>query len=437
MSNYRKIVEDALKKSKKKTMLNEGVVYPDGLTERMHEKLEEDLVKRTHSLGEHTIFPEGDESTFEEKIMGERFAEVVNRYKRYFDTDKINNGQVMKETLPMVYETMGIEAKHKKALEKLAVEMIREEYNMSKDVVEIHAELTDTINMEGTKKNPKPMATEVEFKNHDELMDANEEVYKRRFINSMIQGAAKKCNHMFHMVDDKLIELDPRLPNKYAKMMSAADYMYYIIPDLSGAVNGGVVRVQFPTASNPKAVIHAQAMVLPVLIHELVKGVMELISAHGLPKKKRIGEYVINKADFLAAEPWDMRIGPGIWSRFTKMIDPDDFNLKHHIYMEMVSLPVREFNVKMREIMAGTKEGKKIIDEIVKGIKAGLQEEEFNEAMNEISSLDGDYSDSNSDGNSDTQGFDLEELMGGIDGGDSDGNSDNDLDGYNFEDLFN
>jgi hypothetical protein len=198
-----------------------------------------------------------------------------------------------------------------------------------------------------------------------------------------------------------------------------------------------VVRVQFPTASNPKAVIHAQAMVLPVLIHELVKGVMELISAHGLPKKKRIGEYVINKADFLAAEPWDMRIGPGIWSRFTKMIDPDDFDLKHHIYMEMVSLPVREFNVKMREIMAGTKEGKKIIDEIVKGIKAGLQEEEFNEAMNEISSLDGDYSDSNSDGNSDTQGFDLEELMGGIDGGDSDGNSDNDLDGYNFEDLFN
>jgi hypothetical protein len=155
---------------------------------------------------------------------------------------------------------------------------------------------------------------------------------------------------------------------------------------------------------------------------------MELISAHGLPKKKRIGEYVINKADFLAAEPWDMRLGPGIWSRFTKMIDPDDFNLKHHIYMEMVSLPVREFNTKMREIMAGTKEGKKIIDEIVKGIKAGLQEDEFNEAMNEISTK----GEKNSDIDSDNKGFNFEELMGGKDGGDSD----NDLDGYNFEDLF-
>jgi effector-binding domain-containing protein len=428
MNNYRKIVEDALKKSKQKKMLNESVVYPEGITERMHEKLEDDLVNRNHSLGEHPIFPEGDESTFEEKLMGERFTEVVNRYKRYFDTDRINNRDVIKETLPMVYETMGIEAKHKKALEKLAVEMIREEYNMGEDVVEIHAELTDTINMEGTKKNPKPMATEVEFKNHDEMVSANEEVYKRRFINSMIQGAAKKCNHMFHMADDKLIEMDPRLPNKYAKMMSAADYMYYVVPDLSGSVNGGVVRVQFPTASNPKAVIHAQAMVLPVLIHELVKGVMELVSAHGLPKKKRIGEYVINKADFLAAEPWDMRLGPGIWSRFTKMINPDDFNLKHHIYMEMVSLPVREFNTKMREVMAGTKEGKKIIDEMVKGIKAGLQEDEFNESMNEISTK----GEKNSDIDSDNKGFDFDELMGGKDGSDSD----NDLDGYNFEDLF-
>jgi effector-binding domain-containing protein len=428
MNNYRKIVEDALKKSKQKKMLNESIVYPEGITERMHEKLEDDLVNRNHSLGKHPIFPEGDESTFEEKLMGERFTEVVNRYKRYFDTDRINNRDVIKETLPMVYETMGIEAKHKKALEKLAVEMIREEYNMGEDVVEIHAELTDTINMEGTKKNPKPMATEVEFKNHDEMVSANEEVYKRRFINSMIQGAAKKCNHMFHMADDKLIEMDPRLPNKYAKMMSAADYMYYVVPDLSGSVNGGVVRVQFPTASNPKAVIHAQAMVLPVLIHELVKGVMELVSAHGLPKKKRIGEYVINKADFLAAEPWDMRLGPGIWSRFTKMINPDDFNLKHHIYMEMVSLPVREFNTKMREVMAGTKEGKKIIDEMVKGIKAGLQEDEFNEAMNEISTK----GEKNSDIDSDNKGFNFEELMGGKDGSDSD----NDLDGYNFEDLF-
>jgi len=200
----------------------------------------------------------------------------------------------------------------------------------------------------------------------------------------MGQGAAKKCNHMFHMADDELTNLDPKLPNKYSKMMSAADYMYYVMPKMEEGVSGGVVRVEFPTAQNPKAVIHAQAMVFPVLIHEIVKGVMELLSAHGLPKDKKLADYVINKADFLAAEPWDMRMGPAVWGKFTNAIPADDFNLKHHAYSQLAALPANEFNNQMKEIMAGTKKGTKIIEDIIHGVKRDFQEEEFNQAMNEL-----------------------------------------------------
>lgn len=445
MSDRKKLVEEAVKKAAQiklgvKKTINESVLYPEGLSERMNPQLEDDLANGRHSLGKHPIFPESDESSFEEKIMGERFNEVAKRYKRAYDVDTIDEKNVIRTMMPLVRETMGLEAKHKKALEKLAEKMIREEYDMDKDVVEIHAELTSEINMVGTKKNPKPMAVEMQFKNHDEVVNANEEVYKRRFLNAMTQGAAKKCNHMFHMVDDEITDMDPRLANKYSKMMASADYMYYIIPAMEnneiGSVNGGVVRVQFPTKDNPKAVIYAQAMVFPVLIHELVKGVMELLSAHGLPKNKKIGEYVINKADFLAAEPWDMRLGPGLWDRFTRMVEPDDFPLKHHIYSELAALPVREFNLKMREIMAGTKEGKKIIDEIVKDIRAGLQEDDFNEAMDKVSGKLDEKNDENSDGSESSESFDFTELMGGSDDGNSDGHSD-DGEGIDFDDLFN
>lgn len=444
MSDWKKLAEAALKKAKEtklgsKRQINESVVYPEGLMERMHPQLEDELANRQHSLGKHPIFPEGDECTFEERIMGERFHDVTKRYKRAYDVDSVRNEDVMAGMMPLVRETMGLEAKHKRALEKLAEQMIREEYDMDKDVVEIHAELTPNINMVGTKKNPKPMAVEMQFKNHDELVNANEEVYKRRFLNAMTQGAAKKCNHMFHMVDDELTDMDPRLANKYAKMMASADYAYYINANLDNAVSGGIVRVQFPTKDNPKAVIYAQAMVFPVLIHELVKGVMELLSAHGLPKNKKVGEYVINKADFLAAEPWDMRMGPGLWERFTRMIEPDDFNLKHHIYSEIAALPVREFNVKMREIMAGTKEGKKVIQLIVDDIKKGLQEDEFNEAMNEMTGKLDVENEENSGGLESSESFDFTELMGGEDGGNSDGHSDGSTDedeGIDFEDLF-
>lgn len=392
MSEYKKLAELALQKAANKKTLNEAVVYPENMNERMHPSLEEDLRNENHSLGKHPALPEGDEHSFTQKIMGERFSEVCKRYKRAHDVDEIDNRKVMAEMMPMVYETIGLESKHKKALEELAIKMIREEYDMGEDAVEIIAELTPKISLEGTKKNPKPMAVEgMEFDSHDDIVNANAEVYKRRFLNAMGQGAAKKCNHMFHMVDEELTNLDPKLPNKYAKMMSAADYMYYVMPKMEEGVSGGVVKVDYPTAEKPKATIHAQAMVFPVLIHEIVKGVMELLSAHGLPKNKKVADYVINKADFLAAEPWDMRMGPAIWGKFTDAVPADDFGLKHHAYAHLASLPPSEFNTQMKEIMAGTKKGKKIVEDIIHHVKHDLHEEEFNNAMNELGSNYDEY----------------------------------------------
>lgn len=425
MNNYKKIVEESLRKMKdmnvkelpKKVVKNrliEGLVYPDGISERMHPELEDDLTNNNHSLKGSPIFPEGDENSFEQKIMGDRFGDVTKQYKRAYDVNSINNKDVMTNMMPLVRETMGLEKRFIKELEKLAVKMVREEFDMDEDSVEIHADLVPDISMVGTSKNPAPISVDMEFKNHDDIVNAKDEVYKRRFINALIQGAAKKCNHMFHMVDDELNDLDPRLGNKYTKLMSSADYLYYVIPKMEDQVTGGIVKVQFPSKENPKSVIYAQAMVFPVLIHELVKGVMEIISAHGLPKNKKLGNYVINKADFLAAEPWDMRIGPALWGRFTAMIDPDDFNLKHQIYTDLVSLPVKEFNFKMREIISGTKEGKKIVKNIVDDIKNDMKEDEFNDAMTEVSNK--------------PIGYSFEELMGDDD--------DTNEGSWTFDELF-
>jgi hypothetical protein len=393
MSVYRKLAEKALTKVVTNKLLNESLVYPDNMQERMHPKLEEDLVTQRHSLGKHPAIPEGDEESFEQKIIGKRFSEVCRRYKRAFDVTEIDSKSAIKTMMPLVYECIAMESKHKKALEKLAVEMIREEYDMDEESVEIIAELTSEISLEGTSKNPKPMKVDgMTFENHDDIVSINDEVYKRRFLNAMIQGAAKKCNHMFHMVDDELSDLDPRLPNRYNKMMSAADYAYYVIPKIEEGVAGGVVKVEFPTEKEPKAKIYAQALVFPVLIHEIVKGVMELLSAHGLPKDKKVCEYVINKADFLAAEPWDMRLGPALWERFTDIIDPDDFKIKHQIFVELALLPADEFHKQMKEILAATKTGYKIIKEISDRVKTELVDDEYNSTVDDYGdSDDNDY----------------------------------------------
>lgn len=317
----------------------------------------------------------------------------------------------------LLADTMKIESGHEKELEELAIKMVCEEFDIDEDVIDFNAEITHNINMVGTKKNPKPVRVDIEFKNHSEIVSAKNEVYKRRFINAMIQGASMKANHMFRMVDDELNDIDPRLGNRYPKLMASADYLYFSVPDMSSQVNGGIVRVKFPSKNEPKPAIYAQAMVFPVLVHELIKGIMELISAHGLPKNKKIGEYVINKADFLTAEPWDMRLGPPLWEKFTTMIDVDDFDLKHHIYTDLVSLPVGEFNEKMREIITGTKEGKKIIKNIVTEIKKDLSNDDFNDAMSDINGFDDD-----------SKTFGFEEIM--------DDENESDDDGWEFDDLI-
>lgn len=396
--DYRELAKKSLAEAKKgKAIVNEGIRYSEGHKERMDPQLEKDLKDRKHSLGDHPIFPASDDSTFEQKIMGERFDDVMKNYKQKFDVETINNESVIYEQMPMVKDCMEIESKHKKALEDLAVKMIRDEYNMSEDIVEITAELTPEINMEGTKIAESPTIVEVEFDNHDSIKHANDNVYKRRFLNAMTQGAAKKSSHMFHMVNKELSDLDPRLSTKYGKLMASADYCYYVVPSIGthkGTVNGGVVRVTLPTDENPKAHIHAQGMVFPVLIHELVKGVMEILSAHGLPEDEKIAEYVIGKGDFIGAEAWDMRLGPALWERFTRLIDAKDFGLKHNVYSELAALPVNEFNYKMREIMAGTKDGKQIINDMIEDVKSRIQNDDY---LDEI-------------GDDDSHGFSLNDL---------------------------
>lgn len=400
--DFRKLVKKALAEAKEpKKKVNENINYPDGHSERMDPRIERELRDRKHSLGDHPIFPQGDEKHFEQGIIAKRFEEVMRNYKQKFDVETINNSDVKYMQGPMLKEIMEIEGKHKDGLEKLAVEMIRDEYNISEDVLEISAELTDNISLEGTKKEKLPTMVEVEFEDHDSIQNANDNVYKRRFLNAMTQGAAKKSSHMFHLVEKELSGMDPRLSTKYGKLMAAADYSYFIEADMHDVMTeeggktfaGGIVEVTLPTEDNPKACINAKAMTFPVLIHELVKGVMEILSAHGLPEEEKIAEYVIGKADFLAAESWDMRLGPALWERFTNLLG-DNFDLKHNIYSELAALPVEDFNYKMREIMANTKSGQAIVNEIIDGIKSRIQEDEYRDEI----------------GDDDSDGFSLNDL---------------------------
>jgi hypothetical protein len=373
--NYKRLISKNLNRNK---IISESFLYDDGLTERMHPELEDELLENKTSLGDHPCFPTSDEKNFVTRVVGERFKEVVNEVKKAFNVDEIDNSKIIQEMYPLVMSTMDLEKPHTKKLEELAVKMIKEEFGID-DEVEMEVELNPII--PSANSNITPSDTIVEFEDHDEIEFAKDSVYKRRFQNALNQGAAKKVNHMYHLADKELTEMNPKLLNMYKKMMSAADYTYFLFPDLNSAANGGSCELEFPKDEDEKPIIKAKAMVFPVLIHELYKGCMEILSMHGLPTKENIAEYVINKSDYLQAEPWDMRIGPGLWGRFCNMIPAEDFNLKHHVYADLSSLPPKEYYSVMKEIMGGTKKGKAIIEGSIKTIKDELQQDDYLESI--------------------------------------------------------
>ena len=412
MSDYKKILASALK-AKQNRVVGEDVV------EYMAPSLIEALDNQTHSLGRNTIFPEID--NFDKNLVLKRFKDVCRNYKRAHGTASINPQLLLGESLKDLAEVNELEKPHRGDLEKLAEAMIRDEYDMDPDVVEINCKLVDKVLLLGTKKMPKPVEEALEFMDLDEMKSAKSEINKRRFVNAMIQGAAKKSTYLFNMVGDELADVEPLLLNKYNKLMTAADYQYFLIDQMAdenkGSISGGIVRVQFPTPENPKAIIHAEALCFPVLVHELVKGVMELIAAHGLPKDKKLGEFVIGQADYINAESWDMRIGPALWEKFTEHIPSDDFKLKHHIFYDLMSLPTTDFETRMREILAGTERGKQIILDSISKYKSDISTEDFDEAMAEqekegpesysLKDILGEYSDESDDKDS----WNLEDIL--------------------------
>lgn len=367
----------------KKSVLNENFLYDNNISERIFKTLEEDLRYGNHSLADCNIFPEGDVISSEMKLIKERFTEVVLRCREALGVETIDYdiNKLSHILFNSLSDVISIESDYKTELEELAVKMVMEEFDIPEDTVVFEAKLVDKVDLIKASKKSSPELAEDEFESHDEIVLANKNVKKRRAINAMIQGSAKKVNHIFHMVHDDLVKMNPKLTGLYKIMMSVGDYMYYIAPDLKLSVTAGLSEVETNHKKGDKPTIKAEAICFPVLIHELVKGAMEVLSLHGLPSEKNVAKFVIDKADFLAAEPWDMRLGPPIWGRFCDAIPAEDINLKYHIFTDITMMSPDEFNNTMKEIIAKTKKGKFIVSSIIKDIKNELKNDDFNESM--------------------------------------------------------
>lgn len=349
------------------------------------------------SLGKHNSFPPEKDIKFEIKILKKRYFELLKSVKR---VDGIN-GDISKKNLikrleQLVVKCKKIEEPIKNELERICYEFVFDMFGIKYGELNVECELNDSVEV---KQQITPVLLDDSFFNDiSHIQNFNDEVMKRRLINSLIQGACVRLSSNYEKILNKIYVLDQRLPEIYFNIMSINEYLSFVKERKPNNDNiGGIVSVNL---SGEEPIIKSKAIIFPTLVFETIRGIMELISSHGLPEDKKEAEYIISQADFALAENWDKRFGVGMWDILMDTINQSNAHLLSEIFSELVSIETNEFDDIMREIFAGTKKGKRIINDLVSNISI---ENKFNEIDNKLKS------------GSDDSYFTPEELIGNVD----------------------
>lgn len=365
---------------------------------------------------------EEEDINFQELLASERYKQVVNKVKEYtgIQTPMVGVqgvGQLTGLMMSAHNQIVNTERQHRDDLEKLAVELVTKEMGIPEGKLQFDVKIVglgeiDTSDFQrGMGEQPNIEPIEIEQDLMDDLDTLNLERAKRRLINSMVQGSSKKGHYMYHMVDEKIREItgSDDLINQYGILMSINDTLYWQLSDesmqmmMSGGGGGGVAGKEKVDRNTTPPTIYARGINFPVLVHEIIKGIMELFAVQGQPEDQEIASRVSELEDTMEKEIWDLRLGPAIWDRIRSqfpeeiVVDENQRELQNFLLTKIFKLPARQFLVFMKEVISGSEQGKTLMSQMLEAINQMFNNVDYENAMSQFEdSLDG-ISDSTDD----------------------------------------
>jgi hypothetical protein len=405
MSKNIRISKNDILKFKKK--LREAPIDYGDRPERMDPSLQSKIASGEFPGADLPAYPNVDPnklpSNFEELVASERFKQVVEKVKNYTGVNEVTPNsfmQLQRMLMGSVQQIIQIESQNKQKLEELAVEIVKQEMAIPDNALQFDAKIVGMgeINMDGMQgqeeeeEESEEQQMDAEEEAMDEFEDFDIEKQKRRFLNQLIQGASKKGHYMFHLIEEELNKINPNLINLYGVMMSINDLVYWIMPDettmmmaQSGEGIAGKEEVD-PTTDPPT--IKVQGITFPVLVHELIKGVMEVLATQGLPDDPNKAKRVMDAEDTLVAEVWDLRLGPVIWEKFresypTELMQDDKKEIQNYLFSEFASMPATDMFRLAKNILSGSEEGQNELKRITQEIIDQINKDDYEDGTDQ------------------------------------------------------
>jgi hypothetical protein len=342
------------------------------------------LVKtHTTSLGDNEAFPSSDDYPFDYVLLKKRYNEVCDAIDD-IGLVSLNEDDLVSELSSLVTECKRLEEPVRDALEKICENALNRLFAIPEESINMSFKLVDKIKFKSAIRMRPESNDDVKytFKDIADIDLSNKAVGKRRFINALIQGAAYLYSGIEGLYIDDIDKINPKLPRLYRKIRIINDYLLFTKKEEMSddkPMQGSYVETHLGIA-DAKTTIKVQGLVFPLLFQESIKGLFELFSAHGLPQDREKAQYIVKKADFVLAEPWDLRLGVGLWEMIFGGVE--DTNMIPYMFTSFVKIPTNEFNLSVKEILSNTEKGNEIVNGLMKDAEYDNGYQQFTNRIN-------------------------------------------------------
>lgn len=321
------------------------------------------------SIGRSNALP-GDPLEFQYGLLKKRLQVVTEKMENTFPELIGDKDGCVNMIRSLIAKAMKIEHGLRPQLEKVCFNTVNNLFVVPDGVLNLECKLVDGVDCDSNMRIMPEADESYSFEDVQDGILMDEEVAKRRFIDALIMGGSY---WMFAVSENywssQINEMSDELVGLYEAITVLDNYLLFVddqkISDDDPKLNAYVsVRLGH---GNARTEIKSEGILFPYLLKETVRGLLELFSSHGLPEDNERAMEIIRRADFIVAEPWDMRLGVPLWERFWDVFKYGTKPIPYY-FAEVSKMPVDEFNAYMKEIMLGSKKGKREMADIIHNV---------------------------------------------------------------------
>lgn len=220
------------------------------------------------------------------------------------------------------FKIQRIESIHKEELNALAIKLVAQVFNIPEHYMKV---------IEGLQLND----TSIKLRQSLDITNLPEEVIKhihmRGTMNMLAHGAGVHLmGTLYHMASEELDDIDPRLKGLYDILSAGAPHQYWgtniaaMVQNLTHAAVGSVIANidgDEEPGGEKHAKIEASGVCFVIVLQELAKGVIQLLSHHhiGRIEDEQQLRTILAHADRIDFEPFFIMLGPSLYRKFLEV----------------------------------------------------------------------------------------------------------------------